>query len=399
LTLARAALDRGPYESATGTDAALERAARLGFSASLSTAPATYRVDLGQRGLVELTTPLDHGSATVRFNGSTLGTVGLRQVLWSLLAVCVAVLIGYLLGASFTNDLLMAVRRVRLLGTNAEQGPIRRRLPHARFALVDQLGGAIQRLAERFAVFAEAQEAAIQAREATVRARSSFFASVSHDLKSPLNAILGFAELVNSEPLTPGQAESLHAIQSRGKELLALIETILDAARVEAGQLNLVYDEIEFSELYRAARERATRLAGDFVPQIWDEIDPRIPPLLCDRVRLARALATFIAYSVRATQGGKMRLRAEMDDPDHVRIDVDVPGHLHTPKELELMMAESQSPGKRAHRGLALGLRLARSVIELHHGDVRVINRGPKGAMFCITLETVQPSSRRGSPV
>jgi signal transduction histidine kinase len=47
---------------------------------------------------------------------------------------------------------------------------------------------------------------------------------------------------------------------------------------------------------------------------------------------------------------------------------------------------------------MALGLRLARSVIELHRGDVRVVDRGPKGAMFCITLGTVEPASRRGSP-
>src|SRR5262249_56857985 len=99
---------------------------------------------------------------------------------------------------------------------------------------------AIELLAERFRVFARAQERAILAREAGTRTRGLFFASVSHDLKSPLNAILGFAELVRQDTLTPGQAESLEVIDRRGRELLALIETILDAARVEAGQLALV---------------------------------------------------------------------------------------------------------------------------------------------------------------
>src|SRR5678815_287025 len=96
-----------------------------------------------------------------------------------------------------------------------------------RFSVIGELESAIERLAERFRVFARAQERAILAREAATRMRGLFFASVSHDLKSPLNAILGFAELVRLEPLTTGQAESLDVIARRGRELLALIETCL----------------------------------------------------------------------------------------------------------------------------------------------------------------------------
>ena len=74
-------------------------------------------------------------------------------------------------------------------------------------------------LAARFRVFAQAQERAISARKATARMRGLFFASVSHDLKSPLNAILGFTELVRkSETLSAGQSESLSLIDRRGRE-------------------------------------------------------------------------------------------------------------------------------------------------------------------------------------
>jgi signal transduction histidine kinase len=395
LAVARCSFEPGPGILANaGSAQAQKRATDLGFNGSLDAKPAPYAVKLVQGGVLELTAPLERGSAIVRFRGSTLGIVGLRPLLWSILAVFVAALLGYLLGASFTNDLLVTVRRVRQLGTEAGHGSTSHTFPEARFSLVEELGQAIQQLAQRFAVFTSAQQAAISAREAAVRARGLFFASVSHDLKNPLNAILGFTDLVRKGPLTDEQAESLEVIQSRGKELLALIETILDAARAEAGQLSLVYEEVEFADLYGSVLKRVRNLASGFTPQIWDDIDPEIPPLLADKVRLARALATFIAYTVRATQGGKMRLRAEMNDPYHVRIDVDVPSHLHSPKELELMMTDSQSPGKRAHRGLALGLRLARFVVDLHKGDVRVIDRGAKGAMFCITLGTLQASTK-----
>ena len=123
----------------------------------------------------------------------------------------------------------------------------------ARFRMVARLGQAIEQLAGRFHVFAKAQERSIHARQAAARMRGLFFASVSHDLKSPLNAILGFTELVRRTELSPGQLESLDLIDRRGRELLALIETILDAARVEAGQLSLLLEAAEVTALLEEA--------------------------------------------------------------------------------------------------------------------------------------------------
>src|SRR5205814_7711666 len=115
--------------------------------------------------------------------------------------------------------------RVRMLGTEVVlRGSMEIARP-ARFEVVARLGRAIEVLAERFRVFAAAHERALEARETAQRMRGLLFASVSHDLKSPLNAILGFAEIVGREPLSPAQKESLLLIETRGRELLALIET------------------------------------------------------------------------------------------------------------------------------------------------------------------------------
>ena len=87
----------------------------------------------------------------------------------------------------------------------------------ARFRVVAELGMAIERLAGRFRVFARAQERAIEAREAAARMRGLFFASVSHDLKSPLNAILGFTELVRThEPSPPGRPRAWRSSSGAG---------------------------------------------------------------------------------------------------------------------------------------------------------------------------------------
>src|SRR5690606_18212313 len=121
--------------------------------------------------------------------------------------------------------------------------------PKARWRIVKRLNEAIDTLTERSRVFAEAQERAIAAREAAERSRSLLFASVSHDLRSPLNAILGFTSLVGQTSLTDAQRESLDVIERRGRELLVLIETILELARVEAGQLELFRAETPIASI------------------------------------------------------------------------------------------------------------------------------------------------------
>lgn len=393
--LARAALELQPGSTAT-LERAIQEATALGFPSQVAAKGARYGVILERGGIAELTTPLEHGSARVRYDSSTVPLLGTPPLLVALLATVTAALFGFLLGNLLTKDLQQATRRVRALGTMPGLGASGLTFTQRpRFLVVTELVDAIERLADRFSVFAQAQEDAIRARAVATRTRGLFFATVSHDLKSPLNSILGFTHLVSIEPLTPGQHESLQAIHSRARELLALIETILDAARVEEGQLSLVRDEVPFTDLYSGGVAKASELSSGYPLQIYREIEASIPPLLIDRQRVIRAFATLVAYSVRSHKGGKMWIRAERESEHTVRIDIDVPNPEHPPPELEAMLSTQTSARRRDHRGLALGLRLARSVIELHRGAVRVVDRGKKGAMFCVTLPTVpQPLSR-----
>lgn len=388
--LALAALELHPGTVQT-LEAAVHEATLLGFPAQVASQGARYGVILERGGIAELTVPLSTGSARVRYDSSVVPVVGMAPLLVALLATISASLLGLWLGNLLTTDLQHAARRVRALGSNVSIGASGMSIGRPpRFQMVHDLLGAIERLADRFSVFAQAQEDAIRARAAATRTRGLFFATVSHDLKGPLNSILGFTQLVSIEPLTPGQHESLSAIHSRARELLALIETILDAARVEEGQLSLVRDAIPFSDLFNGAIAKAAELSSGYPLQIFTEIESHIPPLLVDRLRVLRALATLIAYSVRSNKGGKMWIRAERESENTVRIDIDVPGPEHAPPQLEAMLSTQTSARRRDHRGLALGLRLARSVVELHGGAVRVVDRSKKGAMFCVTLPTVK---------
>ncbi len=383
----RAAFDFGPgvVESA-GLGAAAARAAELGFVPTLSDETQPYRAQREDGGLTVVTVPLDVGSAQLRFYGTTVPILSPASLLVTLLIVALAWALGGALGRAHTLDLQHATEGIRLLGTEAVIRGGRLPVRPPRFLVVAELEEAIEHLAKRFSVFAQAQERAILAREAATRMRGLFFASVSHDLKSPLNAILGFAELVRMEPLTTGQAESLDVIDRRGRELLALIETILDAARVEAKQLALVVERTNLWDLFDETTAKARDLGNDPSVAMSFDIEGGGIELVVDRMRMTRVLATLIAFAIRQQHPGPVRVGARAESKGVALIEVSVPGR-RTAKDLARLLTAAGQPGAGEHRGLALGLSLARSIVELHGGTLTAVESGGAPA-FVLRLPT-----------
>jgi signal transduction histidine kinase len=326
-------------------------------------------------GELLLNLPLEGGQADVRFTADLDPTIITEGVVIALAFCLLAALMGAFVGRSLSEDLLLSTHRVRLLGTESVlRGETRIARP-ARFTLVANLGRAIEVLAERFRIFAGAQERALEVQEAAQRMRGLLFASVSHDLKSPLNAILGFAELVGREELTTSQRESLALIENRGRELLGLIESILDTARVEAGQLTLLPRPVAVAQLATEAVRRARDLAPDAHHEVIVEVAEGLPEVPIDPAYAARAFALVIGHAMRAALADpaarEVRVRATRPaGPEAgVRIDVELGGRNTTPAEIEALFARrATSRG----RSLTLGLSLARSIIELHGGSVTV---------------------------
>jgi signal transduction histidine kinase len=286
----------------------------------------------------------------------------------------------------------MATHGVRMLGTDAALEGTRVMKP-ARFRAVADLGKAIELLASKFRLFAKAQEHSITAREGATRARGRFFASVSHDLKSPLNAILGFAEITRRDPVTnEAQKESLDTILQRGRELLVLIETILDAARVEAGQLHLDIQEERIEDLLEQALDKARDLSPNHDVTTRFDIPPQVPPLAVDPLRMSQALATFLGHARRTSERGSLRVLVQVEPKQEnaslkrrkVTIHIEVPSARFSAHDLEGMLHPEEHPGQ--HRGLSLALRLAKSVIELHGGKVAVTGRTVSEPAFAIHL-------------
>ena len=377
--LARVVLEPGPGGAPVpGMQDALLQARALGFFAYPLADTEESRVERGRAGTITITMPLDRGSASIEFTGSTVSVVGGYELVVALCATAVAALLGIVVGRALGADLRSATRDLRELGT--ETGGGLRVLRSARFRVVADLGAAVARLAGRFRVFARAQERSIDARNAAARTRGMFFASVSHDLKSPLNAILGFTELVRqAQPITPGQAESLTLIERRGRELLALIETILDAARVEAGQLTLQRATVPLAAVLEQGVQKARDLVEDREVQAVVEIGSGVGNIQVDRVQLSRALATFVAYAMREATAPSIRIVALAELPVWTRLDIEIPSERFDEVELAALLDPPDAPGSAEHRGLALALRLGRSIVELHGGLVIAFRRGGAG--------------------
>ncbi len=284
--------------------------------------------------------------------------------------VVVASAVGLWLAALLVGDLRLAAGGLRELGARHVGRSARAVARRARLDAVQDLGAAIAELADRFDLYADAHRRAVGVREAAQRLRGLLFASVSHDLKSPLAGILGLCDLLEQEALLPEQRESLGLVKSRGRELLALIETILDATRVESGQLELLVRQGSLAELVDAATTKARDLTSDAACALRVHMPSELPDeLRYDALHLPRALGAILGYALRVTSA-TAEPRVELScsaASGWLVLTVEFGGP--TSSELgDLLEREQASRG----RGLTLGLSLARKIIELHGGEARV---------------------------
>jgi signal transduction histidine kinase len=176
--------------------------------------------------------------------------------------------------------------------------------------------------------------------------------------------------------MSEAQRESLDMIKRRGSELLALIQTILDAARVEAGQLVLQKSAADLQELVLTGVSAAREMAGPGGVPVVTELAQQLPAVHVDPGRVIEALAALIRHAQRTTHNGTVRVSAEPGvSGREAFIDIEAPSRMIPAANLaRLLLPDGESTMPRSLGGLALGLSLAHSLLVLHGGGVEVFD-------------------------
>ncbi len=222
--------------------------------------------------------------------------------------------------------------------------------------------------------------------------KSQFLANMSHELRTPLNAIIGFAEAIRDgvagEP-SGEQREFAEDIAQAGRQLLELINNILDLSRFEADamELNLAPCDVGglVDEVLRVLRGLARR--KDI--ELKADVDPRPLELTADPIKLKQVLYNLLANSIKFTDpGGRVEVQARQDR-EFVRICVSDTGIGIAPEDLVAVFEEFRQVDpslRREHEGSGLGLALVRRLVELHGGEISVESQPGKGTTFTVTL-------------
>ncbi|MEY4512903.1 MAG: hypothetical protein RLZZ450_5025 [Pseudomonadota bacterium] len=268
-----------------------------------------------------------------------------------------------------------------------------------------ELARALSDLSQRFAQMRAKEREGRMAMEQAQRLRTQFLASMSHDLRSPLNSLLGFATLIASGvegPITDEQRESIQMITRSARDLLRLVTNILDSARLEAGRLNLDRAWTPASEMLTQALTDGRRMLEDRPLELVAEFAPNLPAIYADQDRVVQAVLGLFSHAIHATERGTIKVVAHVfrGPPGpleaHLRIDViDQGAGIREADQATLFEAfrEIQEPSGRRIGGLGLGLSLARELIRAHGGDVWFVSKRGRGTTFMVALPLTGPGS------
>jgi signal transduction histidine kinase len=225
------------------------------------------------------------------------------------------------------------------------------------------------------------------------RVKSEFLTNVSHELRTPLNAIIGFAELLsNSEALRSDAklARYLENIQNSARQLLDLINDLLDLAKIEAGKIVLRQERINVPDVCESLINFMKPLAQKKGIDLTLAVDKDIPLVQTDPGRFGQILYNFVSNAVKFTpQDGKIKIAVENLDPQHVRVSVSDTGPGIAPEhqaEIFEKFHQLDASVTRQHSGTGLGLAISRELATLLQGKIEVVSALGKGATFSLVV-------------
>lgn len=273
----------------------------------------------------------------------------------------------------------------RLAGEITERRRAERRLAELNDALE-------QRVSERTASLAQAnkelREARARADEAN-RAKSAFLAAMSHEVRTPMNGVIGMLSLVQRDNLDGEQTRYLALAEESAKGLLTVINDILDYSRLEAGGVALDMSAFNPADVARKVAEilRESAECKGLVLEV--EVAPETPSeVIGDPTRLRQVLFNLLGNAVKFTETGRVALRLFSAGVGRIGFEVTDTGE-GIPPELQACLFDRFTQGKgsaRRHGGSGLGLAISRALVALMGGEISVCSEAGRGSTFSFTI-------------
>ncbi len=325
------------------------------------------------------------------------------EVVWWVLGVALlmawAPLAAATLGMSPGEDIRSLARRLDGYDDNAAEAT-RRPVVVTRGDEVGALLSTLESLRVKLRDELLTYQSALQrTRDADAR-KAGFLSAVSHELRTPLNAVGGFAQLLlegQGGSLSEAQTEDVELIRDGGRQLLELINDILDMSMIESGELRLSFASTDVAEIVRQVVKIHQPLVHEDRVQLHAEIGPNLPPVVCDPRRLRQILTNLVSNAIKFTERGSITLRVAHDARrEAVVVRCIDTGVGIAADDLVSIFDEYRQVGsvKRRSKGTGLGLAIARRIAGYHGGTLHAGSTLGEGSVFTLRLP-LEPPERR----
>ena len=231
------------------------------------------------------------------------------------------------------------------------------------------------------------------------RAKEQFVANVSHELRTPLNMILGFSEMITEAPhvygnkLPPSLWSDINAIRVNSEHLLKLVNDVLDLSSIEARRVVLVKEKVSIQDIIEAAVVAVRPLFESKGLSLTKEIDPALPPVVCDGTRIRQVILNLLSNAGRYTEQGGVTIRARCEQGSVVVSVSDTGPGINAEEQKKLFEPFGQLSGslRRVYGGSGLGLCISKQFIEMHQGKIWLESTVGEGTTFFFSLPVETP--------